>query len=140
MEFNMVNVSRRQADEAERRLPELLGRVSPPGRFVLSNLRKNKKKRCRFIFSYVEYLIAEKFSLDELQINYLESCYDIQSVITRKAQKNWFHEWYASVMDPLRYYNREVWRAWGKNISFLGFSGVGKVHFCPTTTPQMIQS
>ena len=59
-------------------MPVILERVTPSSKVLIDNLEFHTKSRSRFGLLSTAYLIAQRFSLLELQISYLQCPYDIQ--------------------------------------------------------------
>ena len=65
-------------DEIHNEMSFLLERISPSSKVLTDNLKFHAKSRSRFGLLSTTYLIAQRFSLLELQISYLRCPYDIQ--------------------------------------------------------------
>ena len=77
----------------------LLKQVSPSSKVLIDNLEFHTRSRSCFSLLSSTYLIAQRFSLLELQINYLKCPYDIQEKIRYNVQEKWFNESYAACID-----------------------------------------
>jgi len=69
-------------------IPLLLQRVSPSSKVLIDT----KSRSCFGLLSSA-YLIAQRFSLLELQVNYLRCPYDVQEKKSSHVQEKWFNEW-----------------------------------------------
>ena len=67
-----------EKEEILNEIPLLLERVTPSSKVLIDNLEFHTKSRSRFGLLSTAYLIAQRFSLLELQISYLQCPYDIQ--------------------------------------------------------------
>ena len=67
-----------EKEEILNEMPLLLERVTPSSKVLIDNLEFHTKSRSRFGLLYTTYLIAQRFSLLELQICYLLCPYNIQ--------------------------------------------------------------
>ena len=63
-------------------MPLLLKLVTPSSKVLIDNLEFHTKSRSRFGLLSTAYLIAQRFFLLELQVNYLIYPYDIQEKIS----------------------------------------------------------
>ena len=77
------------------------------------------------------YLTLQRFSLLELQMNYLRCPYDIQEKIIFHAQEKWFNEWYAICIDYYHNYSYDIYESWSTTIDFPNKSGVNDISFPP---------
>ena len=66
-----------EKEKIHEEMPILLERVSPSSKVLIDNLEFYTKSRSRFGLLSSAYLIAQRFSLLELQVNYLRCPYDI---------------------------------------------------------------
>ena len=114
--------------EKEEILKEL-ERVTPSSKVVIDNLEFHTKSRSRFGLLSTAYLIAQRFSLLELQISYLKYLYDIQEKISSNVREKWFNEWYTACIDFYHHYSYDIWESWGPTIYFPNKSGVGGISF-----------
>ena len=69
-------------------MPLLLERVSPSSRIFMDVLEFHPKSRSRLGLLSSPYLISQRFSLSELQINYLRCLYYIQEKQVLIFKKN----------------------------------------------------
>ena len=68
-------------------MPILLERVTPSSKVLIDNLEFHTKSRSRFGLLSTTYLIAQRFSLLELQISYLRCPYNVQEKISSHIQE-----------------------------------------------------
>jgi len=71
-----------EKEEILNEMPILLERVTPSSKVLIDNLEFHTKTRSCFGLLSTAYLIAQRFSLMELQISYLQCPYDIQEKIS----------------------------------------------------------
>ena len=71
-----------EKEKIHNEMPLLLERVSPSSRVLIDNLKSHTKSRSRFGLLSTTYLITQRFSLLDLQVNYLKCPYDIQDKIS----------------------------------------------------------
>ena len=64
-------------EEILNEMPILLERVTPSSEVLIDNLEFHTKSRSRFGLLSTAYLIAQRFSFLELQLNYLQCPYEI---------------------------------------------------------------
>ena len=74
-------------DEIHNEMPLLLERVTPSSKVLIDNLKFHTKSRSRFNLFSSAYLLTQRFSLLELQVNYLRYPYDIQEKISSYVQE-----------------------------------------------------
>ena len=67
-----------EKEEILNKMPLLLERITPSNKVLIDNREFHTKSRSRFSLLSTTYLIAQRFSLLELQISYLRCPYDIQ--------------------------------------------------------------
>ena len=67
-----------EKEKIQNKMPLLLERVSPSSKILMDILEFHTKSRSHFGLLSSAYLIAQRFSLLELQINYLKYPFDIQ--------------------------------------------------------------
>ena len=67
-----------EKEEIHNEMPLLLEWVSPSSKVLINNLEFHTKSRSRFGLLSTTYLIAQRFSLLELQISHLRCPHDIQ--------------------------------------------------------------
>jgi len=89
-------------------MPLLLERVTLSSKVPIDNLKFHTKSRSRFGLLSSAYLIAQRFSLLELQINYLRYPYDIQEKISSHIQEKWFNEWYVAYIHYYHNYYYDI--------------------------------
>ena len=77
-----------------------------------------KKSRSHFGLLSTTYLIAQRFSLLELQISYFRCPYDIQEKIRSHIEEKWFKEWHAACVDFYHHYSYNIWESWSTTIYF----------------------
>jgi len=118
-----------EAEEILNEMSFFLERVSPSSKVLIENLEFHTKSRLRFGLLSTAYLITQRFSLLELQVNYLDCPYDIQEKIRSHVRKKWFNEWYAACIDFYHYYSYDIWESWGTTIYSLDKSEVGGLSF-----------
>ena len=70
----------------------LLEQVTPSSKVLIDNLKFHTKSRSCLGLLSTTYLIAQIFSLLELQISYFRCPYDIQEKINSHIQEKWFKE------------------------------------------------
>ena len=85
-------------------MPSLLERVMPSSKVLIDNLECHTKSRSRFGLLSTAYLIAQTFSLLELQISYLQCPCDILEKISSYIREKWFKECYAACIDFYHYF------------------------------------
>ena len=66
--------------------------VSLSTKILMDILEFHTKNRSHFGLLSTAYLIAQRFSLVELQISYLQCPYNIQEKISSHVQEKWFNE------------------------------------------------
>ena len=69
----------------------LLERVTLSSKVLIDNLEFHTTSRSRFDLLSTAYLIAQRFSLRELQISYLQCPYNIQEKISSHVREKWFN-------------------------------------------------
>ena len=74
----------------QNKMPLLVKLVSPSSRIVTDILEFHTKSRSSFGLLSSAYLIVQRLSLLELQMNYLKCPYDIQEKISSRVQEKWF--------------------------------------------------
>ena len=84
------------------------------------------------------YLIEQRLSLLELQINYLWSPYDIQEKISSHVQGKWFNEGYVAYIDYYHNHSYNIWDLWSIKSTFLIYIELVVLAFQPIQPPQMI--
>ena len=93
-------------------------------------LEFHTKSRLRFGLLSSAYLIAQRFSLLGLQINYLKCPYDIQEKkISFHVQEKQFNKWYTTCINYYHNYSYDIWESWSTIIYFFDKSGAGSVSF-----------
>ena len=66
-----------EKEEILNEMPFLLERITPSNKVFIDNLEFHLKSRSHFCLLSIAYLIAQRFSLLELRISYLQYPYDI---------------------------------------------------------------
>ena len=66
-----------EKEEIHNEMPLLLEQVSPSSKVLIDNLEFRIKSRSHFCLLSSAYIIAQRFFLLELQVNYLRCPYDI---------------------------------------------------------------
>ena len=89
----------------------LLEWVSPSIKVLINTLEFHTKSRSRFGLLSLAYLIAQRFFLLELQVNYLIYPYIIEEKISFHVQEKWFNEWYAACIDCYHNYSYDIWES-----------------------------
>ena len=74
-------------------------------------LEFHTKSRLCFGLLSSAYLIAQRFSLLELQMNYLRCPHDIQEKKSSHIQEKWFNDWYAACIDSYYNYFYDIWES-----------------------------
>ena len=100
-----------EKEEFHNEIPLLLEQVTPSSKVLVDNLEFHTKSRSRFGLLCSAYLIAQRFFLLELQVNYLRCPYDIQEKISSYVQEKWFNEWYAAHIDYYHNYSYDIWKS-----------------------------
>ena len=118
-----------EKEEILNEMPFLLERVTPSSKVLIDNLEFHTKSTSRFGLLSTAYLIAQRFSLLELQISYLQCPYDIKEKISSHVREKWFNEWFAACIDFYHYYSYDIWESWSITVYFLDRSGVGGICF-----------
>jgi len=118
-----------EKEEILKEMPLLLERVTPSSKVFIDNLELHTKSRSCFGLLSTTYLIAQRFSLLELQISYFRCLYDIQEKISSHIQEKWFKEWYAACVEFYHHYSYDIWEFWSITIYFFDRSGVGGICF-----------
>ena len=90
-------------------MPLLLDRVSPSSRILIDILKFHSKSRSYFGLQSSAYLLAQRFNVLELQINYLKCPYDVQAKISSYVQEKWFKIWYVAYIDYYQNYSYDIW-------------------------------
>jgi len=98
-------------------------------------LEFHTKSGSRFGLLSSAYLIAQRFNLLELQMNYLRCPYDVQAKISAYVQEKWFNDWYAACIDYYNHYSYDIWESWSTTVFFPDRSGVGGVRFPANSIP-----
>jgi len=101
----------------------------PSSKVLIDNLEFHTKSISCFGLLSTAYLIAQRFSLLELQVSYFQCPYDIQEKISSNVQEKWFNKWYAACIDFYHHYSHDIWESWGTTIYFPDKSGVSGVSF-----------
>ena len=76
-----------EKEEIYNEMPFILKRTSPSSKVLIDNFEFRTKSRSRFGLLSSAYLIIERFSLLELQVNYIRCPYDIQENISSHVQE-----------------------------------------------------
>ena len=79
-------------EEILNEMPIILERVTPSSKVLIDNLEFHTKSRSCFGLLSTAYLINERFSLLELQVNYLKCPYEIQDKISSHVREKWLNE------------------------------------------------
>jgi len=69
------------------------------------------KNRSRFGLLSPAYLIIQRCSILELQMNYIERPYHIQEKISSHVQGQLFNDWYAACIDYYHNYSCDIWES-----------------------------
>jgi len=107
-------------------MPLLLEQVSPSRKVLIHNLEFYTKIRSRFGLLFFTYLIAQRFFLLWLQVNYLRCPYDNQEKLSSYVQEKGFSEWYAACINYYHNYSYDIWKSWNQQSTK---STVGGVNF-----------
>ena len=118
-----------EKEEIHNKKSLLLEQVTPSSKVLIDNLESYTKSRSCFGLLSSAYLIIQRFSLLELQVNYLRCSYDTQEKISSHVQQKWFNEWYAACINNYHNYFYDIWESWSTMIYFFDKSGVGGVSF-----------
>jgi len=114
-------------------MPLLLECATPSSKVLIDNLEFYTKNRSHLGLLSSTYLIAQRFSLLDLQVHYLRCPYDIQEKISSHVQEKWFDEWYATCIDCYHQYSYYIWESRSTTIYFSDKSGVDGVCFLPNS-------
>jgi len=77
-----------EKEEIQNEKPLLIERISPSGRILIDILEFHSKSRSRFGLQASAYLVAQRFNVLELQVNYLKCPYYVQAKISSYVQEN----------------------------------------------------
>jgi len=118
-----------EKEEIHNKMSLLLKRVSPFSKVLIDNLEFHTKSKSHFGLLSSTYLIVQRFSLIELQVNYLRCPYDVQEKICSHFYKKWFNGWYVACIDYYHSDSYHIWEFWSTTIYFSNKWGVGGVNF-----------
>jgi len=110
-------------------MPLVLEWISPSSKVLIDNLKFHTTSKSRFSLLSSAYLISQRFSLLEVQVNYLRCPSNIQEKISFYVQEKWFCEWYAAYIDYYHNYSYDIWESWSTKIYFPNKFGVDGASF-----------
>jgi len=97
-----------EKDKIHNEMSLLLEQVFPSSKAHIDNLEFHTKSRSCFGLLSSTYLITQRFSLLELQVNCLRCPCDIQEIISPHVQEKWFNKWYGAYIDYYHYYSYDI--------------------------------